>query len=80
MRMTRVRFTVRQLMIAAAVVAVLMAAEVWLQRRTAHLKRLSRMEGVRSGFRFRMLSPVCLSINIEPIVGWPSGRFPELTP
>jgi hypothetical protein len=30
-------------MIAAAVVAVLMAAEVWLQRRAAHLKRLSRV-------------------------------------
>jgi hypothetical protein len=44
MRMPRVRFTVRQLMIAAAVVAVLMAAEAWLQRRTAHLKRLSRMQ------------------------------------
>ena len=44
MRMPRVRFTVRQLMIAAAVVAVLMAAEVWLHRRTAHLKRLSRMQ------------------------------------
>jgi hypothetical protein len=41
MRMPRVRFTVRQLMIAAAVVAVLMAAGVGLQRRTAHLKRLS---------------------------------------
>ena len=40
-RVPRVRFTMRQLMIAAAVVAVLMAAGVWLQRRTAHLKRLS---------------------------------------
>ena len=44
MRMPRVRFTVRQLMITAAMVAVLMAAGVWLQRRTAHLKRLSRLQ------------------------------------
>jgi hypothetical protein len=41
MRVPRVRFTVRQLMIAAALVAVLMAVGVGLQRRTAHLKRLS---------------------------------------
>ncbi len=41
MRVPRVRFTVRQLMIAAALVAVLMAVGVGLQRRTSHLKRLS---------------------------------------
>ena len=41
MRVPRVRFTVRQLMIAAALIAVLMAVVVGLQRRTAHLKRLS---------------------------------------
>jgi hypothetical protein len=44
MRVPRVRFTVRQLMIAAALVAVLMAVGVGLQRRTAHLKRLSRWQ------------------------------------
>jgi hypothetical protein len=44
MRMPRVRFMVRQLMIAAAVVAVLMAVVVGLKHRTAHLKRLSRWQ------------------------------------
>jgi hypothetical protein len=41
MRMPHVRFTVRGMMIAAALIAVLMAVGVGLQRRTAHLKRLS---------------------------------------
>jgi hypothetical protein len=41
MRVPRVRFTVRQLMIVGALVAVLMAVGVGLQRRTAHLERLS---------------------------------------
>jgi hypothetical protein len=54
MRMPRVRFTVRQLMIAAAVVAVLMAAGAWLQRRTAHLKQLSRLQS-REANRWELL-------------------------
>jgi hypothetical protein len=40
MRAPRIRVSLRQMMIAAAVIAVLMAAVVGLQRRAAHLRAL----------------------------------------
>jgi hypothetical protein len=54
MRMPRVRFTVRQLMIVAAVAALLLATGVGLQRRAAHLRRLSLLQS-RQANRWELL-------------------------
>ncbi len=54
MRLPRVQFTVRQLMIAAAAVALLMATGVGLQRRAAHLRRSSFSQS-REANRWEML-------------------------
>src|SRR5262245_39092595 len=54
MRWPRVRFTVRQLMIAAAAAALLMATGVGLQRRAAHLRRLSLSQS-REANRWELL-------------------------
>ena len=54
MRWPRVRFTVRQLMIAAAAAALLMATGVGLRRRAAHLRRLSLTQS-REANRWELL-------------------------
>jgi hypothetical protein len=48
MRMPRVRLTVRQLMIAAAVAALVLTTWVGLQRRAAHLRRSSLCQSLQA--------------------------------
>jgi hypothetical protein len=54
MRLSRVRFTVRLLMIAVAAVALLMACGVGLQRRSVHLRQLSLLQS-REASRWDLL-------------------------
>jgi hypothetical protein len=54
MRLPRLRFTVRRLMLMVAVVALLMATGVGLQRRAAHLMRLSLSQS-REANRWELL-------------------------
>jgi hypothetical protein len=54
MRLPRVRFTVRRLMIATSLAALLMAIAVGLQRRAAQLRRLSISES-REANRWELL-------------------------
>jgi hypothetical protein len=64
MRLRRLRFTVRRLMTAAAVVALLMATGVGLQRRAAHLRRLSFLQS-REANRWELLLTE-ISVNGPP--------------